>query len=83
MADDGRVTKVHHFYNGDVRSVRLLIYAAGEGEPNRYETVYAGKTIEVASMNLTGRPVEILGEVDRLAKLVRNHAHGSMHEMAA
>ena len=64
-------------------SYGLLIYAAGEGEPNRYETVYAGKTIEVVSMNLTGKPAEILGEVDRLAKLIRNHAHGSMYKEAA
>ena len=64
-------------------SYGLLIYAAGEGEPNRYETVYAGKTIEVVSMNLTGKPAEILGEVDRLAKLIRMHAHGSMYKEAA
>ena len=61
----------------------LLIYAAGEGEPDRYEIKHAGKTIEVVSMNLSGKPAEILGEVDRLAKLIRNHAHGSVHEIAA
>ena len=61
----------------------LLIYAAGEGEPDRYEIEHAGKTIEVESLDLSGTPDDILGEVDRLAKLIRMHAHGSVHEMAA
>lgn len=52
----------------------LLIYAAGEGEPDRYEIEHAGKTIEVVSMDLSGTPDDILGEVSRLGKLIRVHA---------
>ena len=52
----------------------LLIYAAEEGEPAEYRINNAGKTIEVAALDLSGAPETILGEVGRLAKLVRDHA---------
>ena len=52
----------------------LLIYAAKEGEPAEYRINNAGKTIEVAALDLSGAPETILGEVGRLAKLVRDHA---------
>ena len=57
----------------------LLVYAAGEGEPGWYEIEHAGKTIEVESLNLSGTPVAILDEVDRLAKLIRTRVLGSVH----
>ena len=52
----------------------LLIYAAAEGEPAEYRINNAGKTIEVAALDLSGAPETILGEVGRLARLVQNHA---------
>ena len=52
----------------------LLIYAAGEGEPDRYEITHAGKTIEVVSIALSGKPADLLGEVDHLAGLICTHA---------
>ena len=52
----------------------LLIYAADEGEPAEYRINHAGKTIEVATLDLSGTPEDILGEVDRLADRVRAHA---------
>ena len=53
----------------------LLIYAAGEDELAAYRINYAGKTIEVASLDLSGTPETILAEVDRLAERIRDHAH--------
>ena len=53
----------------------LLIYAAREDEHATYRINHAGKVIEVATLNLTGAPEDILGEVDRLAERVRAHAH--------
>lgn len=64
-------------------SYGLLVYAAGEGKRNRYEIKHAGKTIEVESLDLSGTPNEILGEVSRLGKLIGAHCHGSMHKRAA
>ena len=53
----------------------LLVYAAGEDEPNSYRIKHAGKTIEVASLDLNGTPDEILKEVRSLADLVRSHTY--------
>ena len=61
----------------------LLVYAAGEGEPGWYEIEHAGKTIEVESLNLSGAPVAILDEVDRLAKVIRTRVLGSVHQKVA
>ena len=57
----------------------LLIYAQGElapTEPRRYQIRHAGKTIEVASINLEGQPDDILKEVARLAERVKAHHCG-------
>ena len=51
----------------------LLVYAADEGEPRSYRIKHAGKTIEVASLDLSGTPEAILAEVGRLADRVRAH----------
>lgn len=45
----------------------LLIYAAGEGEPVIHEVVDLGKRLEVVTLDLTGEPEKILGQVDALA----------------
>ncbi len=52
----------------------LLIYAQGEDEPVRHKINHAGKTIEVASLDLQGQPEHILAEVRQLAELVKAHA---------
>ena len=52
----------------------LLIYAAGEDPSGKYRINHSGKTIEVATLDLSGTPEDILGEVDRLADRVRAHA---------
>ena len=48
----------------------LLVYA-GEGESSAHKIRHAGKTIEVASLDLAGTPEDILAEVRRLAERVR------------
>ena len=55
----------------------LLVYAAGEEEPSAYKIKHAGKTIEVASLDLSGTPDAILGEVRRLAGRVQAHTYAS------
>ena len=52
----------------------LLVYAAGEGKPGAYKIRHAGKTIEVASLDISGTPEAILNEVRRLADRVKTHA---------
>ena len=51
----------------------MLIYAADAGGPAEYRILNSGKTIEVAALDLSGAPETILGDVKRLAKLVRRH----------
>ena len=53
----------------------LLVYAKDddENEPRSYEIKHAGKTIEVASLDLNGSPEAILAEVGGLAERVRSH----------
>ena len=51
----------------------LLIYAAGEDEPPTYRINHAGKTIEVASLDLSGTPEAILDSVRQLAGRVHDH----------
>ena len=64
----------------------LLIYAAGEDVSGKYRINHAGKTIEVATLDLSGAPEHILGGVDRLADRVRAHANvpysGRLRDMA-
>ena len=61
----------------------LLVYAAGEGELGTYKIRYAGKTIEVASLDLTGTPEAILGEIRRLANRAKAHTHTSLALLAS
>ena len=53
----------------------LLVYASGEGEPGVYKINHAGKTIEVAWLDLKGTPEAILDAVHRLAHRVEAHTH--------
>ena len=55
----------------------LLIYAAGVDEPAEYRINHAGKTIEVASLDLSGTPETILASVRQLADRVRDHVLNS------
>ena len=55
----------------------LLIYAAGEDEPTTYRINHAGKTIEVASLDLSGTPEAILDSVRQLAGRVHDHVPDS------
>ena len=61
----------------------LLIYAAGEDEGGTYRINHAGKVIEVATLNITGAPEDILGEVDHLAERVRAHVRWSTFSAVA
>ena len=62
----------------------LLVYAAGqEDTPGTYKIKHAGKTIEVASLDLEGTPEDILGEVRGLAARVRAHRHEQPARLAA
>jgi 5-methylcytosine-specific restriction enzyme subunit McrC len=49
----------------------LLIYAAGEGEPVVHEIVEIDRRIEVAALDLSGQPSEILREACGIAEQVR------------
>lgn len=60
----------------------LLIYAAGEGIPARHEVVFAGKRLEVASLDLQGTPTEILAEIKVLAGRVRAQRIEQSHHSA-
>ena len=51
----------------------LLIYASDEGEPAEYRINRAGKTIEVAALDLSGTPEAILDSVRQLAGRVHDH----------
>ena len=52
----------------------LLVYAAGEGEPITHEVVEVEKRLEVVTLDLSGDPEEILGQVEAVAERI--------HEMA-
>ena len=61
----------------------LLIYAAGEDEPATYRINHAGKTIEVASLDLSGTPEAILDSVRQLAGRVHEHVlHSPLQAVA-
>ena len=51
----------------------LLVYASGEDKPGAYKIRHAGKTIEVASLDLRGTSEAILDEVRHLADSVKAH----------
>ena len=55
----------------------MLVYAAGEGELGTYKVKYAGKTIEVVSVDLEGTPEAILGDVGHLSQRVRDRTLAS------
>ena len=60
----------------------LLIYAAEEKVPATEYTIQNSQTrIEVTSLDLSGSPSEILGEVEQLAKKVRDHARRSASQV--
>ena len=61
----------------------LLVYAAGERQPEAYKIRHAGKTIEVASLDLRGTPEAILNEVRGLADRVKAHAHAPPQALPA
>ena len=52
----------------------LLIYAAGDYEPEIHTVKNSGTTIEVASLDLSGTPEAILDKVDGLAEKVKDLA---------
>ena len=52
----------------------LLIYASGESNPVKHCITNAGKTIEVAAIDLSGQPEDILRQVKGLACSVERHA---------
>ena len=59
----------------------LLIYAADENVPAAEYTIQNAQTvIEVTSLDLSGSPIEILGEVEQLANLVKDHARRSQSQ---
>jgi 5-methylcytosine-specific restriction enzyme subunit McrC len=49
----------------------LLIYASGEATPITHTVVYLGKRLEVATLDVSGPPTEILGQVKRIADRIR------------
>ena len=62
----------------------LLIYAAGEHEEHVYDISAAGKQVEVAVLDLSGEPEELLQRVATLAAKVREHrARGHSESRAA
>lgn len=52
----------------------LLIYAAGEEPPGSHVVVHLGKRLDVATLDLTGEPETVLGEVRRLARSIHRIA---------
>ena len=62
----------------------LLIYAAGEHAEYVYDISAAGKQVEVAVLDLSGEPEELLQRVATLAAKVREHrARGHSESRAA
>ena len=61
----------------------LLVHAAGERKPEAYKIRHAGKTIEVASLDLSGTPEAILNEVRGVADRVKAYAHASPQALPA
>ena len=54
----------------------LLVYAAGEGEPAIHQIPHANKAIEVAAIDLSQTPQDILAEVGRIGERVQFHRQG-------
>lgn len=49
----------------------LLIYAAGEADSGTHVVRYAGKRLEVRTLDISGRPAEVLERVQALASRIR------------
>ena len=49
----------------------LLIYAEGETAPATHMVRYAGKRLEVAALDLSGSPAQLLARIDELSERVR------------
>ena len=49
----------------------LLIYAQGKAEPATHKVRYAGKRLEVAAVDLSGSPAQLLARIGELAEQVR------------
>lgn len=56
----------------------LLIYASGKKNSKELRIRHVGKTIEIASLDISGSPSEILRDVARIAERVRVHACGAV-----
>lgn len=54
----------------------LLIYAASESDPATHRVRFAGKTLSVAALDLSGTPVETLAAVHGLAERIRSSVNG-------
>ena len=53
----------------------LLIYAAGEAAATTHQIVHLGKRIEVRTLDLSGEPEDMLGQIELIAQVVRGMAH--------
>lgn len=49
----------------------LLVYAAGEAEPVEHSIMHVGKRLQVTAVDITGTPHDILSDVARIARQVR------------
>jgi 5-methylcytosine-specific restriction enzyme subunit McrC len=49
----------------------LLIYAAGEDEPFRHQTVNVEKVLEVVALDLAGSPSQVLDQITSLAETIQ------------
>ena len=49
----------------------LLVYAQGEAEPATHKVRHAGKRLEVAAVDLSGSPAQLLARIGELAEQVR------------
>jgi 5-methylcytosine-specific restriction enzyme subunit McrC len=49
----------------------LLIYAAGEDEPFRHQTVHIAKDLEVVALDLAGSPSQVLDQIRSVAETIQ------------
>jgi 5-methylcytosine-specific restriction enzyme subunit McrC len=61
----------------------LLVYAAGERDPGTHEVVHVGKELTIVTMDLDGKPEDILGQIDRIAERIRGMRDKSRGRFAA
>ena len=50
----------------------MLIYAQGEADPTTYQVRHAGKRLEIAALDMSGSPAQLLARITRLAERVRS-----------